>query len=73
MNWSEFFRAIDAGAVPPVCLFTGPEVYVKREALDRLRSKLPPKRLRRPQKRLLRIVIAQQNLQPLPKRLLRKS
>lgn len=42
MNWSEFFRAIDAGAVPPVCLFTGPEVYVKREALDRLRSKLPP-------------------------------
>ena len=42
MNWNEFFQAVDAGAVPPVCLFTGPEEYVKREALDRLRRTLPP-------------------------------
>ena len=42
MNWNEFFEAVDARAVPPVCLFVGSEAYVKREALERLRRTLPP-------------------------------
>ena len=42
MNWSEFQKAIDAGDIAPVYLFTGPEEYVKRESLQRLRDSLLP-------------------------------
>lgn len=42
MKWSEFYQAIGAGQFAPVYLFTGPEEYVKREALAALREKLLP-------------------------------
>ena len=42
MTWNEFYRALDAGDIAPVYLFTGVEEYVKREALARLRQKLLP-------------------------------
>lgn len=42
MDWSEFNKAIDAGDIAPVYLFTGPEEYVKRESLKRLRDRLLP-------------------------------
>ena len=42
MKWSEFYKALDEGRYAPVYLFTGPEEYVKREALEALRAKLLP-------------------------------
>ena len=42
MNWSEFYQSVDAGDIAPVYLFTGPEEYVKLEALQRLRERLLP-------------------------------
>ena len=42
MNWNEFYQALKAGELSPVYLFTGPEEYVKREALEALRQKLLP-------------------------------
>ena len=42
MNWNDFYRAIDEKRFSPVYLFTGPEEYVKREALDALRARLLP-------------------------------
>ena len=42
MNWSEYRKAIDDGNIAPVYLFTGPEEYVKREALEALKAKLLP-------------------------------
>ena len=42
MNWNEFFASLKAGQLSPVYLFTGPEEYIKREALDALRKKLLP-------------------------------
>ena len=42
MKWNEFYKALDAGTVAPVYLFTGPEEYVKREALEALRARLLP-------------------------------
>ena len=42
MTWNEFYQQLNAGVIHPVYLFTGPEEYVKREALDALRSKLLP-------------------------------
>lgn len=42
MNWSEFYQQLNAGQVAPVYLFTGPEEYVKREALAALKDKLLP-------------------------------
>lgn len=42
MQWNEFYQAIDAGNLAPVYLFTGPEAYIKREALAALRAKLLP-------------------------------
>ena len=42
MNWSEFYAALKAGQLEPVYVFTGPEAYVKREALQALRDKLLP-------------------------------
>ena len=42
MNWNEFYKALKKHEIAPVYLFTGPEEYVKREALDALRHKLLP-------------------------------
>lgn len=42
MKWNEFYKALDAGNIAPVYLFTGPEEHVKREALDALKAKLLP-------------------------------
>lgn len=42
MNWSEFYQTVDAGDIAPVYLFTGPEEYVKLEALQKLRDRLLP-------------------------------
>ncbi|MBR0367708.1 MAG: DNA polymerase III subunit delta [Clostridia bacterium] len=42
MQWSEFFRSVDAGDIAPVYLFTGPEAHVKEQALLKLRQKLLP-------------------------------
>jgi len=42
MKWNEFYKALNTGTIAPVYLFTGPEEYVKREALEALRNKLLP-------------------------------
>jgi len=42
MKWNEFYQAIGAGRFASVYLFTGPEEYIKREALEALRGKLLP-------------------------------
>ena len=42
MNWSEFYQSLNGGKLAPVYLFTGPEAYIKREALKALRDKLLP-------------------------------
>ena len=42
MTWSEFYQSLKAGEIAPVYLFTGPEEYVKLEALSRLRQSLLP-------------------------------
>ena len=38
MNWSDFFQAIKTGNVPNLILFSGPEEYLKREAIAALRA-----------------------------------
>ena len=42
MKWNEFYKALNDNRLSPVYLFTGPEEYVKREALEALRAKLLP-------------------------------
>ena len=42
MTWNEFYQALKANDIAPVYLFVGPEVLVKREALEALRKKLLP-------------------------------
>ena len=42
MNWNDFYQSLKAGDIAPVYLFTGPEEYIKREALEALRAKLLP-------------------------------
>ncbi|MBQ3269214.1 MAG: DNA polymerase III subunit delta [Clostridia bacterium] len=42
MNWNEFYQSVKTGDIAPVYLFTGPEAYIKREALETLRAKLLP-------------------------------
>ena len=42
MQWSEFFKSVDAGDIAPVYLFTGPEERIKQEALEKLKQKLLP-------------------------------
>ena len=42
MKWNEFYQALKDGNLSPVYLFTGPEEYVKREAVEALRAKLLP-------------------------------
>ena len=42
MTWNEYYQALKADQIAPVYLFTGPEAYIKREALEALRAKLLP-------------------------------
>lgn len=42
MIWSDFFQSLKSGTVENVYLFTGPEEWIKREALDALRQNLLP-------------------------------
>lgn len=42
MNWNEFFQSLKSGNLEPVYLFTGPEEWIKREALETLRAKILP-------------------------------
>ena len=42
MNWNEFYKSLKSDEISPVYLFTGPEEYVKREALESLRQRLLP-------------------------------
>ena len=42
MKWSEFYAALKDGRIEPVYVFTGPEEYVKREALQALRDRILP-------------------------------
>ena len=60
MNWSEFYKSVDAGDIAPVYLFTGPEEYVKLEALQRLREKLLPPGLEALNDAVMEDVTAQQ-------------
>ena len=45
MNWNDFFTKLSAGSVENAYLFTGPEDFVKREALEKLRAALLPQGL----------------------------
>ena len=42
MNWNEFYQSLKNDDLRPVYLFTGPEVYIKADALEALRAKLLP-------------------------------
>ena len=42
MKWNEFFKALSGEKIAPVYLFAGPEEYIKREALEAMRTKLLP-------------------------------
>ena len=60
MNWNEFYQALNANQVSGVYLFTGPEEYIKREALEALRQKLLPPGLEQLNDATLEGVTAQQ-------------
>ena len=45
MKWNELLEQIDQGDIRPLYLFTGPENYVKNEAVQALRRKLLPEGL----------------------------
>jgi len=42
MIWSDFFQSLKTGKIESVYLFSGPEEWIKREALDALRQNLLP-------------------------------
>lgn len=42
MTWNDFFQSIKNGAAEKVYLFTGPEEWIKNEALESLRAQLLP-------------------------------
>ena len=60
MNWNEFYQAMNASEISGVYLFTGPEEYIKREALEALRQKLLPPGLEQLNDATLEGVTAQQ-------------
>ena len=45
MTWKEFYAQLKSGALESVYLFSGPEEYLKREALGELRRALLPEGL----------------------------
>jgi len=42
MTWNDFFQSIKSGSLERVYLFTGPEEWIKNEALEALRTHLLP-------------------------------
>ena len=60
MHWSEFYQSLKADQLAPVYLFTGPEEYVKAEALTALKDKLLPAGLETLNNTTLEGVTAQQ-------------
>lgn len=60
MLWNEFYQSLEAGDIAPVYLFTGPEEYIKAEALQRLRERLLPPGLEALNEMALEGVTAQQ-------------
>lgn len=42
MTWNDFFQSVRAGTLDRVYLFSGPEEWIKREAVEALRTKLLP-------------------------------
>lgn len=60
MTWNDFFQELKAGKVAPVYLFTGPEEWIKREALEMMRAQLLPPGLEQLNDATLEGVTAQQ-------------
>ena len=60
MNWNEFYQSLKNNELSSVYLFTGPEEYIKREALEALRQKLLPPGLEQLNDTTLEGVTAQQ-------------
>lgn len=60
MNWNEFYQSLKNNDLSSVYLFTGPEEYIKREALEALRQKLLPPGLEQLNDTTLEGVTAQQ-------------
>lgn len=60
MHWNEFYQSLESGDIAPVYLFTGPEQYVKAEALQRLRAALLPPGLEALNESVMEGVTAQQ-------------
>ena len=60
MNWNEFYQSVKDGSLSSVYLFTGPEEYIKREALENLRKKLLPPGLEQLNDAVMEGVTAQQ-------------
>ena len=60
MTWNDFFQSIKAGNLDRVYLFTGPEEWIKREAVEALRAKLLPPGLEQLNDSSLEGVTAQQ-------------
>jgi len=42
MTWNDFFQSVKSNKLEPVYLFTGPEEWIKNEALEALRAHLLP-------------------------------
>lgn len=60
MTWNDFFQSIKSGNMERVYLFTGPEEWIKNEALEKLRSKILPAGLEQLNDLTLEGVTAQQ-------------
>ena len=60
MTWNDFFQSVKAGKLDRVYLFTGPEEWIKREAVEALRAKLLPPGLEQLNDASLEEVTAQQ-------------
>lgn len=60
MTWNDFFQSIKSGAIERVYLFTGPEEWIKNEALETLRAHLLPPGLEQLNDLTLEGVTAQQ-------------
>lgn len=60
MTWNDFFQSVKSGAPERVYLFTGPEEWIKNEALETLRTQLLPPGLEQLNDLTLEGVTAQQ-------------
>ena len=60
MTWNDFFQSVKSGALERVYLFTGPEEWIKNEALESLRAQILPPGLEQLNDLTLEGVTAQQ-------------